>query len=489
MSTKDLILLALDDEQALHSFEQALAAVPCRISVARDSRALEAALQNTPPVLLVLAEELDSKPGLKRAAAVLEHFPTLPILFFASKDSPALLQQAFRLGITGFISSPLKVEEIQKSVESCLKRAHRIDDWTQQQAHLAVASLEKQVAELQKLEEVLIHIENGVISLDREDRILLVNPAARQAFNLGSADLFGRSVLEVFTHQGFRTLLESNPPGSLPFHEIELENGCVYGVHCTPVPEIGKVITLQDITYLKQIDRRKNEHMHTVSHDLRSPLTAILGYVELIERVGTVTEQQKEFIRRVQTSVKTIDTLVNNLLDLGRLEAGLDIQKEAVPLKALLKNSIETLEGQVRIKQQLLRLELPRRVPKWHGNPIHLQQMLDNLIGNAVKYTPTGGKIVVSVEEQANQVILRVSDSGPGIPPADQLHIFERFYRASNVPDGVVGSGLGLAIVKSIVENHQGRIWVESTPGKGSTFTVVLPAGVQSLSKNDRSEG
>jgi signal transduction histidine kinase len=101
--------------------------------------------------------------------------------------------------------------------------------------------------------------------------------------------------------------------------------------------------------------------------------------------------------------------------------------------------------------------------------------MLDNLVGNAIKYTPEGGEITIEMEMQEDQEILRITDNGPGVPPADQPHIFEKFYRASNVPKGVGGSGLGLAIVKSIVDSHQGRIWVESLLGQGSTFTVVLP--------------
>jgi signal transduction histidine kinase len=108
--------------------------------------------------------------------------------------------------------------------------------------------------------------------------------------------------------------------------------------------------------------------------------------------------------------------------------------------------------------------------------------MLDNLIGNAIKYTPEGGDINIDLETQGEQVILRFTDTGPGIPPADQPHIFEKFYRASNVPKGVGGSGLGLAIVKSIVDNHHGRIWVESILGHGSTFTVVLPLSQQTSS-------
>ncbi len=232
---------------------------------------------------------------------------------------------------------------------------------------------------------------------------------------------------------------------------------------------------------MKQVDRLKNEFINTVSHDLRSPLTAVLGYVELLERVGPVNEQQREYIRRVQTSVESITFLVNDLLELGRIESGFDSKNEVVPLDGIIRFSLETMGGQISEKHLNLHLHLPEDIPPTRGNPIRLRQMLDNLIGNAIKYTPDGGDITIEMEAQSEQVILRISDSGPGIPPADQPHIFEKFYRASNVPKGVGGSGLGLAIVKSIVDSHHGRIWVESLLGQGSTFTVVLPLTQQTV--------
>jgi two-component system phosphate regulon sensor histidine kinase PhoR len=212
-----------------------------------------------------------------------------------------------------------------------------------------------------------------------------------------------------------------------------------------------------------------------VSHDLRSPLTAILGYIDLLERVGPMNDQQREFIARVHASVQSITSLVNDLLELGRIEAGYDSHKEIVPLEGVLRYALETLNLQISEKKLNLHLELPTDVLLMQGNPIRLRQMLDNLIGNAIKYTPEDGNINIEAEVKGEQVILRISDTGPGIPPADQPHIFEKFYRASNVPKGVGGSGLGLAIVKSIVDNHQGRIWVESMVGQGTTFTLVLP--------------
>jgi two-component system NtrC family sensor kinase len=232
---------------------------------------------------------------------------------------------------------------------------------------------------------------------------------------------------------------------------------------------------MQDITHLKELDRIKSDFVSTVSHDLRSPLTAILGYVELIDRAGPVTEQQREFIRRVQFSVNNITALINDLLDLGRIEAGFDSRKEIVPLGAIINYAIEGLRSRLAEKDQSLMTEIAPKLPTVLGNPVRLRQLMGNLIGNAIKYTPAHGKIAVRGHAEEDQIIIQVMDNGPGIPATDQPYIFDKFYRASNVPMDTPGTGLGLAIVKSIVDNHQGRIWVDSAVGQGTTFTVVLP--------------
>ena len=123
----------------------------------------------------------------------------------------------------------------------------------------------------------------------------------------------------------------------------------------------------------------------------------------------------------------------------------------------------------------MVEARLPEDLPMVTGEPYRLRQMIGNLLENAIKYSPSGGRVLVWAEAAGDQVILRVRDFGPGIPPSDQPYLFDKFFRASNVPEDVIGTGLGLSIVKSIVDNHQGRIWVESKLGEGSTFTVVLP--------------
>jgi two-component system NtrC family sensor kinase len=331
-------------------------------------------------------------------------------------------------------------------------------------------------SERRKLETILTQTEDGVIVVDTENRILLINGTARQAFGIREG-MVGRSMVEATDDPGLLSLLRA--PGRLSHREeIVLRDGRVFNAQRTPIQGVGQALVMQDITHLKELDRIKSEFVTTVSHDLRSPLTAILGYVELIERAGPVNEQQQDFIRRVQLSVQQMTQLVTAMLDLGRIEAGLDAAKENARLGALATYAIENLRALADAKELKLELDLPTDLPMVTGVPLRLRQLVTNLVDNAIKYTPAGGTVRVRAQIDDGQVVLQVSDTGPGIPAADQPYLFDKFFRASNAPKDVVGTGLGLSIVKSIVDSHGGRIWVDSTLGEGSTFTVVLPAVV-----------
>jgi signal transduction histidine kinase len=144
-------------------------------------------------------------------------------------------------------------------------------------------------------------------------------------------------------------------------------------------------------------------------------------------------------------------------------------------LESVLKYTLDMFDPQAKKKKINLDIDIAAGLKPLRANPIRVRQMLDNLVGNAIKYTPDNGKISINMSMHENQIILKVGDSGPGIPHEEQSHVFEKFYRATNAPEGVQGTGLGLAIVKSIVDSHQGRVWVESTVGKGSSFFVLLP--------------
>lgn len=329
-------------------------------------------------------------------------------------------------------------------------------------------------AERRKLETVLRQTANGVILVDPENRLLLINEAAQDAFGVDSRSLVGRSVVENIDDPRLLALLRFSGPNPRR-EEIESADGRVFSAQRTPIEGVGQAIVLNDITHLKELDRIKSEFVTTVSHDLRSPLTAILGYVELIERAGEVNEQQQDFIRRVELSVQQITDLVTDLLDLGRIESGVDTTRESTPISVLARYAVESLRATANAKEVELEVVLPDELPLITGDPIRLRQMIGNLLENAIKYTPDGGRVRIDAGAEDDQVILRVADSGPGIPPADQPYLFDKFYRGSNVAQDSPGTGLGLSIVKSIVDHHNGRIWVESKMGQGTVFTVVLP--------------
>jgi signal transduction histidine kinase len=177
----------------------------------------------------------------------------------------------------------------------------------------------------------------------------------------------------------------------------------------------------------------------------------------------------------VQEGVQNINQLATEVLDLGKVESSRDKNFEKVYLNPIIGDVLGAQKPVLDNRKQILKVMLDGNLPAVFGDSVQLRQMIENLIGNAIKYTGEGGRIKVSAHQENDQIIFRVEDNGLGIPAADQAKIFERFFRAKNVSPQSQGTGLGLAITKSIVDNHRGRIWVDSKEEEGSTFSVVLP--------------
>jgi PAS domain S-box-containing protein len=484
MPKPDLILLALEDSSILYLMDRVLRAVNYETAIAKDVQALGKILKEATPSLLLIGEKFDEHEGLKIAKELQERFPTLPFLLYTEKLRPELIRGLFRLGLSSYLSPPLKTDDIVDAVENSLRNAHRVGDWLRREVHRTTASLQKRAqiseAERTRLEMVFNNIHDNVMILDHEKSILLVNPAMCRAFGIDAQIAIGKPVLDVITHPDMLNLItRADASDPYQYHEVSFPDGRVGNAQFTAIQGVGYALTMQDITYLKEADRIRTEFVHTVSHDLRSPLTSVIGYSELVDRAGPLNEQQRDFLSRIQDSIQHITSLINDLLDLGSIEAGMDTHREFVQLEGILRYTIDMLHGQIKAKQLTIHTEVAPALPAMHANPIRLRQVFDNVIGNAIKYSNENGEIQISIHSEENQVILQVTDHGPGIPSADQPHIFDTFYRATNISSDVEGSGLGLAIVKNIVENHQGRIWVESTVGKGSSFFIVLPVNAE----------
>lgn len=331
-------------------------------------------------------------------------------------------------------------------------------------------------SERRKLETIINQIEDGVLVLDYDFRILLINQVAQTILRINGENLIGSPIQTHPVDPEFLEVINNFEVYLGKSTELNTDDDRVFSANLAKITDIGYAISFHDITNLKNLDQIKSDFVSTVSHDLRSPLTAILGYVDLVERAGPVQDLQKNFLDRIQFSVHNITNLVDDLLNLGRIEAGFDTRKELLDLSIYIHQAIDEMNPRFIDKNMRININVPDSSHKIFASPIQIRQLLSNLLTNAVKYSDPGKTISIKLDESENQNILEVSDQGYGIPPSDLPYVFDKFYRSGNIiGSDIAGSGLGLAIVKSIVENHQGRIWVDSTLGQGSTFTVVFP--------------
>jgi PAS domain S-box-containing protein len=334
----------------------------------------------------------------------------------------------------------------------------------------------------QRLAAILASTTDAVLVTDRDDRILLANPAAGQAFGVEADQVIGKKIAETDLASVLKRIFGGSlSEGEALNEEVPLPDGrtlyaSVSAIWSSDGQRIGRVAVMRDITHLKELDELKSDFVATVSHDLRAPLTFMRGYTTMLPMVGELTEKQRDYVDKILEGVGQMSELIDDLLDLGRVEAGVGMERKPCHLGAILIEAVDGMRVRAITKGITLRLEPPQGTAVVAGDAALLRQMVANLVDNAIKYTPEGGTVTVGLSTHDEQAAIRVADTGIGIAPDDQVRLFEKFYRIKRRDTAdVPGTGLGLAIVKSIVERHGGRVWVESELNKGSVFHTLLP--------------
>ena len=227
---------------------------------------------------------------------------------------------------------------------------------------------------------------------------------------------------------------------------------------------------------LKELDRMKSEFLSTAAHELRTPLTSILGFSEILLKKKLDEERRNRLLKIINEESVSLSALINDLLDVSRIESGrgLEIRKAPIDLKDIILKNVNFF--QVQTDKHTFKIDIAFNLPEIELDKDRIGQVIENLLSNAIKFSPKGGKIEVTLQKSNKNLRVTVSDAGLGIPKKDLPYIFDRFYRADNISGQAIrGTGLGLAITKYIIESHKGKIWVESNPGKGSTFGFTLP--------------
>jgi PAS domain S-box-containing protein len=360
----------------------------------------------------------------------------------------------------------------------------------------AVQQLKKEnarvISEKQRIDNIVHNMAEGMVVVDSEGKIILVNPAGEALLGITKNDI-GRPIKEVVKDEHLLTLTKriSTEKDEVVEKDIEVISADeattkVLRTSSAVVEDhdgntVGMVTMLNDITKQKEIEGLKAQFMANVSHELRTPLVAIEKSVALIlsKSTGDISPTQNEFLSIAERNLKRLTLLINDLLDLSKLEARkATINPEETDMDKLIADSVESLNNWAAAKSIKLSRSVSPDLPHPQVDPNKIIQVLNNLIGNAIKFTPKNGSIAVEAvhDKQEGAVKVTVRDTGIGIPPEDLGKIFEKFYQAGKKDsEDVKGTGIGLAIVREIVELHKGKVWAESEKGMGSRFIFTLP--------------
>lgn len=317
----------------------------------------------------------------------------------------------------------------------------------------------------------------GIIAADQRGRVTLANPAARRL--LGYApDAVLPELRTLFRVKAAREVVDAVlEGGAVHDREIELDDR-VLALNARPLAEGGAVLVLHDLTEIRRLEAIRRDFVANVSHELKTPLTSIAGYAETLAGGDVPPALAARFLETIRANASRMQRLVDDLLDLSRIESGRWIpRREVVTIAPLVAETVALLADRIEARGVRIETRVAEGAATMTGDADALRQVLTNLLGNAIRYTPEGGQVAVTVRRDGPQVELAVADTGTGIPGEHLPRIFERFYRvdpARSREEG--GTGLGLAIVKHLVEAHGGRVTAESALGRGTTIRSWWPA-------------
>ncbi len=344
------------------------------------------------------------------------------------------------------------------------------------------------------IEGALQGLADGLAVVDASGRLAIWNARAAEYFDLGAAEWLAASDRDLYAAIASRTrdpagaleemLSAAADPVKMPRVEFFVDTpreraveAQWFGLSAAEGAALGYGVLFRDVTREKELDQMKNQLLSIVSHELRTPLAAIKGFTTTLLREDVRWDEatQRDFLKIIEEETDRLGELIDNLLDMSQIEAGaLRVDKEPTQLRNIVREAVD--RARRRTEAHWFVVDLPAELPRVWADSRRIRQVLNNLLENAIKYSPGGGQITVAAEVEGDHLTVSIADSGPGIPAPYLDKIFQRFFQvdaASTRRTG--GSGLGLSISKGIVEAHGGRIWAESSPGQGSVFRFTLP--------------
>lgn len=404
----------------------------------------------------------------------------IPVIYLTAYADENTLQRAKITEPYAYLVKPFQERELHIAIEIALYKY----------------KIERKLKESEKwFSTTLRSIGDAVIATDRNALVKFMNPVAEsltgwpqeEALEMHLAkvfDIINRDTRQTVENPVIRVLREGNIVGLANHTVLVTRNGTEIPIddRASPIKDdrgnlIGVVLVFRDVTEREKAERVKDEFIGMVSHEIRTPLTLISGSLQTAMTEGIAPEDKQELMLNAVEGTISLTAIVENLLELSRHQAGrLQLKIEPVSIPATAENVI--LQLKARGTRQQFKKDFPAGLPEVKGDAMRVERILYNLLENAVKYSPEEGEIIVGARSEGGLVIIGVTDRGKGISPSDQDRLFQHFERLEQDLHFLQGLGLGLVVCKHLVEAQQGRIWVESEVGKGSTFYFTLPVDV-----------
>lgn len=480
-------ILVVDDEKVIRD--------GCR-RVLSDQECVVVCAENGQEAMSILAEELvdivllDLKMPVMSGEEVLEQacelYPDIPFIIITGHGTIDTAVACMKKGAYDFITKPFQIDQFIMTIKRASEKRN-LEKKAKQFEEENIKNLYDLNLEKSRLKTMINCMANGVMVTNRNMEIVLYNPALMRLLEIQEQIENPIPVTGVINDESLLNSLneiQSDNTGktSAISQEIHLKKNSLRAISAPAFgPDnsiVGTVTVLEDITAFKELDEMKNDFVNMVAHELRSPIVAIRqqNSVLLEGLAGPLQEKQEEFLQRGIMKIDQLLEMINDLLDIAKIEAGRYIQRHVpTDMGEIIRGTITFLEPRAEAQGIMLSHDLNDLKPV-QADPKRIEEVFNNLITNAINYSPEGGSVTVSARCLSDYMEIRVSDTGVGIPETEIPKIFDKFYRVKDPKTRkVMGTGLGLSIVKGIVEAHNGTIDVESTPGKGTTFRILFP--------------
>lgn len=485
-------VLVVDDEESIREgTDRILSRVGCHVLKACNGAEALAILAEHPVPIVLLDMKMPGLDGLEVLRRIRVLNPETLVIVITGYATLETAVTAMKDGAYDFIPKPFDPDHLLIVVRRATEKLRLVEETRRvnEERRLTLTDLH---TEKSRLRTIIESLPNGMAVTNHMGHLVLMNAAFRRLFALDAEKEAGRPIEEYIADEGFCTLVREISEGrhldaeDIPGYELALGEERYRMAEGRPILGerqdcCGAVISVVDVTSLKLLDRLKSEFVAKVSHELRSPLSTIHEQLAVVlsDIMDVAPESDQQILARAKEKTFGLISLISDLLDLSRIEAGiLCRQAQPVQIRDMLNSVTSFLRPRAEAKGQELVLELPSgpALPVVFADPLALESILGNLVTNAITYTPEGGEIRVSADAVGKNLRIRVKDTGLGIEARYLDRIFERFFRVRNdMTRHITGTGLGLPIVKELVGALQGLVEVESTPGQGSTFTVLLP--------------